>query len=620
MSSGEFLSTPQVMLPIEKIDESIAEGEIKHRTDLMKAENLHWQTIYEDEKKRLDELMKCEDYKKKQYFFKTEFTKLNDYIENLKQDVTVINEQYNFHGEKLALVKHQEQVSELLAAIKEQDAKIEKFQSDNKGEEQSWTEIRSQRDSIENEIFQLENLLIVKRCKNTEYENFQVELKEEEDKKLENENVLKGKKKEKSDFNDVNSKDKENHENKLHGLKKQIEELNLKIAEKRKREVEMKELEKFLKTLEEQRKSKLDDEERIQAEQTAELTKFEKLLKISEEKLENCEKNYEEICKSNDLPLISFKETEESRIEEILKNYEESNEKKNVELEELVKELNNLRQFSDEEHLEKQKKLEEAENLLQERKNKIEEDKGIIEEKRQKIKEMREKLTMQMQEKQGNLQLQENAETKKNELKSKIEELKNENYQETEKIALLENMKKDSLEVAENLEDALEVRKNLIAEETELKETTEEKLKFIENGIINETREFNDSTLALETEIQVNAKNIAQMKREIKKRDDKEMKKERTLREKLKKLQEEVKKVKAQNQKKKDEYKFEEIETNLMEDTRVDSLKSILKPLPATDKMEVQIESKSPRKVQFDIESDESTLSQFPLTQRRLSP
>lgn len=55
-----------------KIDESIAEGEIKHRTDLMKAENLHWQTIYEDEKKRLDELMKCEDYKKKQYFFKTE--------------------------------------------------------------------------------------------------------------------------------------------------------------------------------------------------------------------------------------------------------------------------------------------------------------------------------------------------------------------------------------------------------------------------------------------------------------------------------------------------------------------------------------------------------------------
>lgn len=54
------------------------------------------------------------------------------------------------------------------------------------------------------------------------------------------------------------------------------------------------------------------------------------------------------------------------------------------------------------------------------------------------------------------------------------------------------------------------------------------------------------------------------MKREVKKRDNKEMKKERGLREKLSRLQEEIKKCKIENEKKYESFDIMEVINNFL--------------------------------------------------------
>lgn len=49
-------------------------------------------------------------------------------------------------------------------------------------ETETLNEIHHQMNSIETQIFSLENILIEKKCKNSEYENFNIELKADENK------------------------------------------------------------------------------------------------------------------------------------------------------------------------------------------------------------------------------------------------------------------------------------------------------------------------------------------------------------------------------------------------------------------------------------------------------
>lgn len=60
------------------------------------------------------------------------------------------------------------------------------------------------------------------------------------------------------------------------------------------------------------------------------------------------------------------------------------------------------------------------------------------------------------------------------------------------------------------------------------------------------------------------------------------------------------------------------LQVDLLEGNKSENLKSILKS-PSLKK-ETSLEVKSPRKVQFDIESDDSLLSLYPLTQKPQSP
>lgn len=99
--------------------------------------------------------------------------------------------------------------------------------------------------------------------------------------------------------------------------------------------------------------------------------------------MENFERNHQELCKINNLHYINFKNANELKIQEILLECEKNNSEKNIVVEEMEKNLENLHKCNKENYCEKRKKIEERENIFKLNKEKIDEDKRILEELRQ---------------------------------------------------------------------------------------------------------------------------------------------------------------------------------------------------------------------------------------------